>query len=277
MYALTKALKEMKPSNKNDSKNISEREMRRTTIKSLIGFALGGLGLLGGIKWLVKGSEADGLSRPLRKVLEVNRKIAGILYRNKNLTPVFPREQAVSVPRLNGTIGLERSIDLDAWVLNIQNNGNIPGWNKAFMKLPLDELKKLPKTELTFEFKCIEGWSEISNWGGTKFSDFMIAYRLGGLDAEHQNKNLAEYVSLETPDGEYYVGLDMESALHPQTLLCYEMNGQQLTAEHGAPLRLIVPVKYGIKSIKRIGKIAFVNKRPSDYWAERGYDYYAGL
>jgi hypothetical protein len=267
----------MKAGNKNDFKNISEQEMRRATIKSLVGFSLGAFGLLAGIKWLVTGSDADGVSRPLRKILEVNRKIAGILYSSKNLAPIFPKEQAVLVPRLNGAIGLESSIDLGAWALNIQNNGNITGLNKASMKLTLDELKKLPKTELTFEFKCIEGWSEISNWGGTKFSDFMIAYGLGGIDAEKENKNLADYVSLETPDGEYYVGLDMESALHPQTLMCYEMNGQPLTSEHGAPLRLIIPSKYGIKSIKRIGKIAFVDQRPSDYWAERGYDYYAGL
>ncbi len=267
----------MKRDSESDIKNISEQEMRRTTIKSLIGLALGTFGLLGGMKWLVTGSDADGLSRPLRKVLEVNRKVAGMFYSNKNLTPVFPKEKAAPIPRLNGTIGLENSIDQAAWILNIQNNVNIRGLNKSSMKITLDEIKKLPKTELTFEFKCIEGWSEISNWGGTKFSDFMIAYGLGGLYADDEIKNLAEYVGLETPDGTYYVGLDMESALHPQTLLCYEMNSQPLTSEHGAPLRLIVPVKYGIKSIKRIGKIAFVSNRPSDYWAERGYDYYAGL
>ena len=87
----------------------------------------------------------------------------------------------------------------------------------------------------------------------------------------------AKYISLETPDGDYYVGLDMASALHPQTLLCYEMNGQPLTSGHGAPLRLVVPVKYGIKNLKCIGKIDFSDSRPRDYWAERGYDWYAGF
>jgi DMSO/TMAO reductase YedYZ molybdopterin-dependent catalytic subunit len=81
----------------------------------------------------------------------------------------------------------------------------------------------------------------------------------------------------ETPDREYYVGLDMASALHSQTLLCYEMNDKPLEPQHGAPLRLVIPVKYGIKSLKRIGKIAFSETRPPDYWAERGYDYYAGF
>jgi DMSO/TMAO reductase YedYZ molybdopterin-dependent catalytic subunit len=82
---------------------------------------------------------------------------------------------------------------------------------------------------------------------------------------------------MKTPDEEYYVSIDMPGALHPQTLLAYEMNGAPLTAKHGAPLRLVVPVKYGIKNIKQIGRIEYTNSRPDDYWAERGYDWYAGL
>jgi DMSO/TMAO reductase YedYZ molybdopterin-dependent catalytic subunit len=69
----------------------------------------------------------------------------------------------------------------------------------------------------------------------------------------------------------------MASALHPQSLLAYEMNGQPLEDRHGAPLRLVIPVKYGIKNLKRIGRIEYTNSRPADYWAEQGYDYYSGL
>ena len=54
------------------------------------------------------------------------------------------------------------------------------------------------------------------------------------------------------------------------------MNGQPLTLAHGAPLRLVIPVKYGYKNIKRIGTIRFTATRPADYWAEQGYDWYAG-
>ena len=82
---------------------------------------------------------------------------------------------------------------------------------------------------------------------------------------------------MSTPDDHYYVGIDTPSALHPQTLLCYEMNGQPLPRRHGAPLRLIIPVKYGVKNLKNIGKMFFSNDRPRDYWFERGYDYYCGL
>jgi DMSO/TMAO reductase YedYZ molybdopterin-dependent catalytic subunit len=87
----------------------------------------------------------------------------------------------------------------------------------------------------------------------------------------------AEYVGMMTPDKEYYVGIDMPSALHPQTMLAYELNGKPMSINHGYPLRLIIPVKYGIKNLKRIGTISFSDKRPPDYWAELGYDYYSGL
>ena len=138
-----------------------------------------------------------------------------------------------------------------------------------------------PRFEQTTELKCIEGWSTVVTWAGARLAD--LAARTGlaarsGLpySADQSPADLWEYVSLATPDGGYYVGLDLPSALHPQTLLCYEMNGQPLSPHHGAPLRLVIPLKYGIKSIKRIGTIQFTDRRPADYWAEQGYDWYAG-
>lgn len=149
--------------------------------------------------------------------------------------------------------------------------------------LTLDDIRALPRVEMTTELKCIEGWSTIVNWAGARFADFAARYQpptregVGTPDVRRErSQELVRYVGLETPDGGYYVGMDMPSALHPQTLLCYEMNGQPLTPEHGAPLRLVAPVKYGIKHIKRIGRITFTDERPGDFWAERGYDWYSG-
>ncbi len=147
--------------------------------------------------------------------------------------------------------------------------------------LTLDDIRSLPRVEMTTELKCVEGWSTVVNWTGARFSDFINRFqpatRNGSApNVAEQPENLLPYVSLVTPDGGYYVGWDMPSILHPQTLLAYEMNGAPLTLEHGAPLRLMSPTKYGIKQIKRIGRIAFTAERPADYWAERGYDWYAG-
>ena len=146
--------------------------------------------------------------------------------------------------------------------------------------LTLADIKALPRVEMTTELKCIEGWSTIVNWAGARFSDFIARYlpatKSGGAPDINRPHDFMSYVSLVTPDGGYYVGMDMQSILHPQTLLCYEMNGAALALEHGAPLRLVTPTKYGIKQIKRIGRISFTNERPADFWGERGYDWYSG-
>jgi DMSO/TMAO reductase YedYZ molybdopterin-dependent catalytic subunit len=133
---------------------------------------------------------------------------------------------------------------------------------------------------MTTELRCIEGWSEIVHWAGARLADLAsvtgLANRGGGPGGSVESEGLFNYAALETPDREYYVGLDMASALHPQTLLCFEMDGKPLTLDHGAPLRLVIPVKYGIKNLKQIGTIRFTDSRPPDYWAERGYDWFAG-
>jgi hypothetical protein len=206
-----------------------------------------------------------GVQQPIRNVLNANEKIfRGITYSKNHLTKTYPVSAAVKKVRFNGNLGLGNDFDPATWSLHvIKKNGDT-------LALKLEDLKKLPKTEIVFNFKCIEGWNQITYWGGVKFSDFMKAY---GLNEEAAMK----YIGLSTPDEEYYVGIDMPSALHPQTILCYELNGKPLPMKEGYPLRLIIPVKYGIKHLKRIGTLYFANNRPPDYWAERGYDYYSGL
>lgn len=110
----------------------------------------------------------------------------------------------------------------------------------------------------------------VTHWGGARFSDFAQRYLPRG-------ETIPNYVYMATAGEDYYVGLDIKSAMHPQTLLAYEQNGEPLSNDHGAPLRLAIPVKYGIKNIKRIGLIRFTNEKPGDYWAEEGYDWFAGL
>ena len=138
--------------------------------------------------------------------------------------------------------------------------------------LAMDDLSKLPKVEFVTQFKCIEGWSVITQWGGYRLRDLMEAY-----PPEKVNGREPRYVYMETPDGNYYCGFDMKAARHPQSLLVTEMSGRPLTQEHGAPLRLHMPIKYGYKQIKRIGLIAYTDRKPDDFWQKLGYDWYAGL
>jgi len=196
-----------------------------------------------------------------KSAFKFNENLSQTTFEKTDLAPEFPPERASS--RANGDIGVTGEFDAAAWRLQIVGTANQTG--EIF--LTLDDIKSLPRVEMTTELKCIEGWSVICNWTGARFSDFAAKY------APSAN---TKYVSLVTPDGGYYVGWDMPSILHPQTLLAYEMNGAPLTAIHGAPLRLATATKYGIKQIKRIGRIEFTDERPADYWAERGYDWYSG-
>jgi DMSO/TMAO reductase YedYZ molybdopterin-dependent catalytic subunit len=75
----------------------------------------------------------------------------------------------------------------------------------------------------------------------------------------------------------YFVSIDLAAARHPQTLLATHLNGQPLTVEHGAPLRLKVPVKLGLRNVKAITGITYSAEEPRDYWAQYGYSSYDGI
>jgi DMSO/TMAO reductase YedYZ molybdopterin-dependent catalytic subunit len=244
------------------------------------GFAVAGSAVLAGLgarQWLISRREDAGLLWPLRRVLQLNERVARGVFSASRLSPEFPRS-AAGKPRVNGQIGLDSSIDPAAWRLTVVGDAK----HRPARLLTLADVKALPRVEMTTELRCIEGWSTIVAWAGVRMAELAavtgLATRSGrAFDPRENLADALDYAALETPNGEYYVGLDMASALHPQTLLCYEMDGRPLTRDHGAPLRLVMPVKYGIKSLKQIGTIRFTDLPPADYWAERGYDWYAGL
>lgn len=210
-------------------------------------------------KWLRSRPRDGGLEWPLRRALETNESLANAYFSRARLSPEF-RPGDVTRARINGRLGLKPPIDPEQWRLKIE------GAQEPFT-LTLDDVKSLPRHEMITELRCIEGWSIVVQWAGARLSD---------LVANYPPTEAPQFIAMETPDRGYYVGLDIESALHPQTLLAYEMNGGPLPILHGAPLRLAIPVKYGIKNIKRIGTIRYTNIRPADFWGERGYDWYAG-
>ena len=250
-------------------------EARRRSRRSFIGLGLAGLAGLGGWKWLVSQPDDAGIPRPLRRVLDANGRISHAYLKETRLAPEFARSRA-GIPRENGDVGIDSALDAAAWRLRVQGYGS-----GKIQEFTLADIQALPRVEMTTELKCIEGWSTVVHWAGARLSDFLARYPLAtrsGHPADPLNPpaDFAPFAGLLTPDEAYYVGLDRDTVLHPQTLLCYEMNGAPLTAGHGAPLRLVTPLKYGIKHLKRIGTIAFADTRPKDYWAELGYDWDAG-
>ena len=248
------------------SKAISapERELARRSRRGFL--TLGGGLVTAAASWAYLHSRAPdgGIPGPFRRILQWNEKFtSSVLFRDSHLAPEFPPSRLEEI-RANGDIGLSNDIDNSNWKLRLTPRGS-----DVTLALALSDIYALPKTQLIAEFKCIEGWSSVVQWSGVRLRDF--------LQRHAPLSERAAYVAMATPDNEYYVGIDIASALHPQTLLAYEMNGQPLQDDHGAPLRLVTAVKYGIKNIKRIGTISFPDRPPRDYWAERGYDYYAGL
>ena len=236
-----------------------EKHVARMTRRGFITAAVAAGAGFAGYKWLRTRPRDGGLEWPLRRVLEGNETLAEGYFSQARLSPEF-RLSDVTRARLNGSQGLKTPIDLEQWRLHIEGA-------QQPVALTIDDVKALPRHEMVTELRCIEGWSIIVQWAGARLAD---------LVARYPPAEKPQYIAMETPGRGYYVGLDIDSALHPQTLLAYEMNGAPLTTLHGAPLRLAIPVKYGIKNIKRIGTIRYTSIRPADFWGERGYDWYAG-
>jgi DMSO/TMAO reductase YedYZ molybdopterin-dependent catalytic subunit len=263
-----------------DQKITKAEWQRKSRRDFLTAGALGALGLVGA-GWLLASRDDNGIPWPLRTAHRWNEAIWRKVYNNDHLGEVPPAPSAGTPSRTNGDIGLSDRVDTGPWKLQVSPAQELLHTDdKRNLVLSMDHLRAMPQTETSVLFKCVEGWSEVMSFKGVRFSDFLTAMKLGTRDGLPPNaalSNLYSYVGLETPDAEYYVSLDMESMLHPRTLLATHVNGVPLDDDHGAPLRLLVPVKYGIKNIKRVGRIFFADARPRDYWTEQGYDWYASL
>ena len=193
-----------------------DREMARKTRRS---FLVGGIAALAGAgawEWLGSRRPDDGVQWPLRIGLRANEQFWRDYFSKTRMAQTFGPD-AVESPRENGDVGLDDDPD-PQWKLTVDG---IAGTEEP-LSLSMADIQKLPKIEMITELKCIEGWSRVLKWGGVRFRDFVAKYAPG-------QTNPNSYVGLETPEREYYVGLDMASAMHPQTLLCYEMNGRAAT------------------------------------------------
>ena len=246
--------------------SLSEEELgtflRRKTRRDFLIAGVAAAGGIGAYEWMKSNEGDDGTPKLERRMLDLNGELSKAYLNNSRLMPSYSEAQ-VRPLKPNGNIGLHAPIEQE-WRLKV-----ITRFAPA-LTLSLSDVQALPKIDMITRFCCIEGWSTIVHWGGARLSDFTQKYF-------PPRERIPNYVYMATPDEEYYVGLDTKSAMHPQTLLAYEYNGKPLTTEHGAPLRLVIPVKYGIKNIKRIGSIKFTDEKPSDYWADEGYDWFAGL
>ena len=244
-------------------RTLSEDQFRSMSRRSLLTGGGAALAAIFGWRTIQGRPEADNIPDVLRRGHEFNESLWRGLFRENALAPTFAYEESSEL-RVNGRHGIREPLSTNWELQVIGTNGEQIG------TYGVEDLRALPQTEMTVEHFCVEGWSHIVAWGGVVFSEFVRQF--------HPDQADAPFVGLYTPDNEYRVGLDMPSMMHAQTMLTLDLQREPLTEEHGAPVRLTTPLKYGIKQIKRIGTIEFSDTQPTDdYWTVRGYDWYAAL
>ena len=166
------------------------------------------------------------------------------------------------------------------WTVSVEGLVNKP---KVY---DLDDLLKIaPLEERVYRFRCVEGWSMVIPW---------VGFPLGKLLERVEPQSSARYVAFETLydprrmpnqssgvlDWPYVEGLRMDEALHPLTILASGLYGEAMPPQDGAPIRLVVPWKYGFKSIKSIVKIKLVEREPPTTWnlqAANEYGFYSNV
>ncbi len=177
---------------------------------------------------------------------------------------------------------LSRGFKTEPW------NVTVDGLVEKPFTIGLEELRSFPLSERIYRFRCVEGWSMVVPW---------IGFELSALVRRARPLSGARYLRFETlydpgqfPDQArtlfnaldypYVEGLRMEEAMHPLTLMAVGLYGHSLPPQNGAPLRLVVPWKYGFKSIKSIVRITFTETQPLNSWqkaAPAEYGFYANV
>ncbi len=200
----------------------------------------------------------------LAKGLALTDWAAAKTFRREHLAPIFPDSELTPYERfpVNTYDTDDPGVDLENWALTVDGEVDRPG------DYTLAQIMALPKQRQNTRHVCVEGWDVIGSFGGARISDFLS---LAGAQKG------AKFIYVDCAD-DYYESVDMPTALHPQSLLCYEMYGQPLSREHGAPLRLRLPTKVGYKSAKYVTSLRVTSVlKQTGYWEDQGYSSYYGL
>ncbi len=173
-----------------------------------------------------------------------------------------------------------RSLKTRPWTVAVEGEVRKPG------NYDLDTLLKLaPQEERIYRLRCVEGWSMVIPWVGYSLAELIRRAEPTGNAKFVQFVTLADRnqmpgLSSSVLDWPYVEGLRMDEAMHPLTLLTFGMYGEVLPNQNGAPVRVVVPWKYGFKSGKSIVKIRFVDKQPPTSWelaAPSEYGFYSNV
>jgi DMSO/TMAO reductase YedYZ molybdopterin-dependent catalytic subunit len=206
----------------------------------------------------------------LNNALRLDDNVSAALYSPNHLVPTYTKSQIT--PLKNNYNGATPNPSyIPEWRLTL--DGLLSG---LAVSLDIGELLARHIHDQITRLVCVEGWSAIAWWSGLRFDDLLHAYPPVSQAKWARIESSVNLGAWGNPDP-YFVSLDLPTARHPQTLLATHLNGKPLTVEHGAPLRLVAPVKLGLKNIKAITRITYTKDEPADYWAKRGYSHYDGI
>jgi DMSO/TMAO reductase YedYZ molybdopterin-dependent catalytic subunit len=261
---------------------VDPQVLRGRTRRDLLLFGAGALAaLVGGGSLLPQNTlsgmgvrrnmDSPGKEWLVNKAIRIDDDVAEALYSENRSVPTYTKSQITELKNnYNGAT---------------PDPGYIAGWHLTLdglasgVSLALDIRSLITRFSIHEQITrlvCVEGWSAIAWWAGLRFDDLLRAYPPMSQAKWVRVESSVNLDASGSPDP-YFMSLDLATARHPQTLLATHFNGQALTVDHGAPLRLLVPVKLGLKNVKAITKLTYVAKEPRDYWAERGYSHYDGI
>jgi len=261
---------------------MAPRVLRYRTRREVLAFGIGAVATAAGAAFLLPQNTLRrlGVSRSmdspekewfLNTAVRIDDDVAEALYSRNRMVPTYTKSQIT--PLKNNYNGATPEPGyISAW--NLTLDGLDSG-----MSVSLDIrnlLTRFSVHEQITRLVCVEGWSAVAWWAGLRFDDLLRAYPPMSQAKWALVESSVNLDASGNPDP-YFMSLDLGTAGHPQTLLATHFNGQPLTVEHGAPLRLLVPVKLGLKNVKAITKITYSAEEPRDYWAERGYSRYDGI
>ena len=172
---------------------------------------------------------------------------------NKNIPSNYLQNRDIPDFYIRSAVPFE-GVHMDQWRLTI--GGKV----KESMELRYEDLFGFKQIKQVSRLKCVECWSAKAEWEGFRFQDL--------IDKVQPHPD-AKYVYFQSVDT-YYESYRLDELTRPRVLMVLRMNGQPLTPDHGHPLRLIAPYKYGYKNIKYINRITFTDDRKRNYWADSG-------
>ncbi len=192
-----------------------------------------------------------------------NERVERALFHEGSRAPSFgPGDETPIAQWPSYFISMNMPLPPKSWALRVGGAVARPA------SLTLEDLMRMTRTDVRVEHHCVEGWSAVSSWHGVKLRD--LAARVGvGREAR--------FVEFRSFDNGYYSSWDLESALHPQTLVAYGMKGAPLSPAHGAPARVYSPVKLGYKNVKYLTEVNFLPSPSGGYWENLGYEWYGGV